>query len=117
MAYAKILMEHKRTGQIKQAPVGLSWTVLFFGICPTIFRRDWKGFVVMMVATVLSFGSSNIIFLFIYNKLSIKDLLLNGYRVKELTNITEDKLEKYLDVPASKFLLNPEQASTEDKEK
>ncbi len=106
-------MAHKKTGHIKHAPVGLSWTLLFFGICPTVFRRDWKGFVIIMIATVLSFGTSNIIFLFIYNKLHIKDLLLNGYRVTKLTNVSEDELEKYLDVPASKFLLNLGQTSAE----
>lgn len=40
----KVMLKNENTGQIKQAKIGFSWTVFFFGFFPAIFRGDWKWF-------------------------------------------------------------------------
>lgn len=39
MAYTKLIMENPNTGEIKEAPVGFSWTVFFFGFFSAPFQR------------------------------------------------------------------------------
>ncbi|WP_297219178.1 DUF2628 domain-containing protein [uncultured Desulfovibrio sp.] len=36
-----IYMQHARTGRIRRGFTGFSWTVLFFGPLPMLWRRDW----------------------------------------------------------------------------
>lgn len=85
MAYAKIYFENRHTGQVKEAPVGFSWTVLFFGFFPALFRGHWAGFVILLLAAILTFGLSGLIFMFIYNKMYIKHLISEGYKAKSGT--------------------------------
>lgn len=82
MAYAKIYFENPRTGQVKEAPVGFSWTVFFFGFFPPLFRGHWAGFAIIILASVVTFGLSNLVFMFIYNKMYIKHLISEGYKAK-----------------------------------
>ena len=42
MAFALITLENKKTHQLKQAPIGFSWTNFFFGFFVPLFRGDWK---------------------------------------------------------------------------
>lgn len=70
------------TGQVKEAPVGFSWTVFFFGFFPALFRSHWAGFAIMLIFSVITFGLSNLIFMFIYNKMYIKHLISEGYKAK-----------------------------------
>ena len=79
MASSKLNLKHPQFEVIKEAPVGFSWTVFFFGFFPPIFRGDWKWGLIILVAAVCTFGISNLIFMFIYNKLFIKSLLEQGY--------------------------------------
>ncbi|MGT2716483.1 DUF2628 domain-containing protein [Streptococcus respiraculi] len=80
-------------GQIKQAPVGFSWTTFFFTFCVPLFRKDWKWaaimFVVKLIYRALFFNSDIYIFIIIvilvmwgfsYNKLYIQGLLAKGYK-------------------------------------
>ncbi len=82
MAYTQLIMENPSTGQIKEAPVGFSWTVFFFSFFPALFRGDWKWAIIMFLIASLTFGLSGLVFMFIYNKLYIKDLVSDGYKVK-----------------------------------
>lgn len=85
MAYTKIMFENPNMGNIKEAPVGFSWTVFFFGFFPPLFRGDWKWAIITFLLAVITAGLSNIVFMFIYNKLYIKDLIASGYKAKSIT--------------------------------
>ncbi len=81
MAYNKLFFEHPRTGKVKTAPVGFSWTVALFGFLPPLFRGDWKWAFIQFVAWLLTAGLSACYFMFAYNKLYIRDLINAGYLV------------------------------------
>jgi hypothetical protein len=83
MAYTTITFEHPETSAIRVAPVGFSWTVLFFGFIPAFIRGDWKYGFIMFAAAFLSFGWAILIFMFFYNRLYIEDLVAKGYLVVE----------------------------------
>jgi hypothetical protein len=85
MAYARIYFENLHTGHIKEAPVGFSWTVFFFGFFPPLFRGDWIGFAIILFSAIITFGLSNLVFMFIYNKMYIKRLISEGYKAKSAT--------------------------------
>lgn len=82
----KVTLRHPN-GKVKQIKVGFSWTVLFFGFFPPLFRGDFKWaaiiFVIEVVTGVLSLGIGAwvtcIIFGFLYNKMNIKELLQKGF--------------------------------------
>ena len=82
MAYAKIYFENPHTGQVKEAPVGFSWTVFFFGFFPPLFRGHWGGFAIILLAALVTVGLSNLVFMFIYNRMYIKHLISEGYKAK-----------------------------------
>jgi len=86
MAYTSIVLENPKTGSIKQAPVGFSWTTLFFGFFPPLFRGDWKWAIIMLILAIITVGFSGLVFMFIYNKLYIKDLIGSGYKVKSVAD-------------------------------
>ncbi|MEO2207890.1 DUF2628 domain-containing protein [Paenibacillus pabuli] len=75
-------------GVTKNVKVGFSWTTLFFGFLPALFRGDLKWAVIMFLIAaaigVFTFGFgawvSGIVFSFVYNKIYIKELLEKGYR-------------------------------------
>jgi hypothetical protein len=96
MAYAKIVFEHPVTKEIKEAPVGFSWSTLFLGLFVPIYRGDWKWAIIMLLAGSVTFGISWIVFPFIYNKLYIKDIIKKGYKTKEVLDsdikIIENKI-------------------------
>lgn len=78
----KLIMENPNTGIIKKAPVGFSWTTLFFGCLPALFRGDIKWFLIQIIAAFITSGLSGFVFIFIYNKIYIKRLLEKGFKVK-----------------------------------
>ena len=82
MASNKIHFEHPTTGEIRQAPVGFSWTMLFFGFFPPLFRGDWKWAIITLLIGFISCGLSFLVFIFIYNKLYIKDLINKGFKAR-----------------------------------
>ncbi len=76
----KINLYNSFVNQTKQVKVGFSWTVFFFGSFPALFRGDFKWFIIIFFANMLTAGFSNLFFMFFYNKLYINDLLLKGYQ-------------------------------------
>lgn len=96
----KIWMKNGRTGKFRKAYEGFSWTILFFGPLVPLFRRDWKYFllymlaygvlintlqmeIAQMVGGVLMIGMA-----FVYNGLHQKELLSKGF------DFTDEVLEE-----------------------
>ena len=87
MASASLNLKDPMSPQIKQSPIGFSWTVFLFGPFPPLFRSDWKYFAIILLAALFTFGISNLVFAFIYNKLYLNDLLNSGYTTEDPENI------------------------------
>ena len=82
-----IRLKYKETGIIKKGFYGFSWTTLFFGGFPALFRQDFITFigaiVVLALVGALTFGIGAgvcmIIWAFMYNKYYTRRLLERGY--------------------------------------
>ncbi|MFH1541102.1 MAG: hypothetical protein ABID79_04520 [Elusimicrobiota bacterium] len=96
MAYTKVVFENPNTGHIKKAPVGFSWTVSFFVFFPPFFRGDWKWGIVMLLLALITSGLSSLVFMFIYNKLYIKDLIGSGFKAKSVESGNLDEISQKL---------------------
>lgn len=79
MAFSTLNLKHPKYDVIKKAPVGFSWTVLFFGFFPPIVRGDISWGMIMLVAWIFTGTLSSFVFMFIYNKIYVKSLLDDGY--------------------------------------
>ena len=90
MAFAVITLENKKTNQMKLAPVGYSWTNLFFGFFVPIFRGDWKWGIIFLAVGIVTAGFGCIITSFFYNKLYASDLLQDGFKVKNLNGADKE---------------------------
>lgn len=83
----RIALKHKETGIVKDGFYGFSWTTLFFGFFPALFRSDFitfiGGFVVSVIVALVTFGIGaffiNLIWAFMYNKYYTRKLLERGY--------------------------------------
>ena len=81
MAHTFVTFNNKTTGQIREAPVGFSWTNLFFGFLVPLFRGDWKWSIIQCIIACFTGGLSILIFPFIYNNLYIQDLIKDGFEM------------------------------------
>ena len=77
-----INLKHSQTGITRQVKLGFSWTTLFFGCFPALFRGDVKWAAVMFLVAFPAFGLSWFVFPFIYNKIFIREQLEKGYVTK-----------------------------------
>jgi hypothetical protein len=91
MAHGNVTVVNSTTGETKNLPVGYSWTVLFWGCFPALFRQDWKNAGIMAAVLVVSSflflaWIPLIIFSFVYNeKMCLKDHLNQGWKIKGYT--------------------------------
>ena len=95
MAFSTLNLKHPEFEVTKEVPVGFSWTILFFGFFPPLFRGDFKWGLIMLIAALFTSFISSLIFMFIYNKLYVKSLLDSGYTSvdsDEVLNPIEAKL-------------------------
>ena len=77
---SKLTLQHPNTGIIKNAPLGFSWTTLFFGALPALFRGDFKWFFIQALLSLLIIPAP--IFPFIYNRIYLQRRLTEGYKVR-----------------------------------
>lgn len=99
MASNMVYLENPRTGQMKEAPIGFSWTTLFFGPLPMLFRGAWKWFAIILILALITWGLSNLVFIFLINKLYLKDLVADGFRVKSAKMGTVEQVSMTVGFP------------------
>jgi hypothetical protein len=83
----RIALKHKETGIVKDGFYGFSWTTLFFGFIPALFRGDFitfiGGFVIYVIIAMMTLGIGaffvGFIWAFLYNKYYTCKLLERGY--------------------------------------
>jgi hypothetical protein len=98
MAHATIHFVSPYTGQARDAPVGFSWTVSFFVFFPPLFRRDWAGFAILLMAAIVTLGFAGLIFMFIYNNMYLRFLISDGFKAESAT-VDLDCLQQELGFP------------------
>lgn len=81
MAYSKLVMTNPHTGRAKEAPVGFSWTSLFFTFLVPLIRGHYLSAFLWFLATTISMGLSAPIQAFIYNRQYVQFLINEGYKV------------------------------------
>ncbi|STA81066.1 hypothetical protein [Citrobacter koseri] len=82
-----INMENKKTGETVKGFYGFSWTTLFFGAFPALFRKDFLTFLGVIIITIvvgcLTFGIGGFIisvaWAFMYNKYYTTNLVKKGF--------------------------------------
>lgn len=77
---SKLILQHPTTGIIKTAPLGFSWTTLFFGGLPALFRGDFKWFFIQLLLSCLLIPAA--VFPFLYNRIYLRSLLERGFKVQ-----------------------------------
>jgi hypothetical protein len=83
--------------EIKQAPVGFSWTTLFFGGFPALLRGDFIVGIVLILINAITYGIAGIVAAFIYNKMYLTGMFNKGYTIHAMPNgYTEDMLKAEL---------------------
>ncbi len=85
MAHSTLMLENPVTRVTKAAPIGFSWTTFFFSFIPAMVRGDWKWGLIQLALACITAGGSALVFMFIYNKLYVKDLLAQGSVVSSAT--------------------------------
>jgi len=98
----KLLMENPNTGIIKKAPIGFSWTTLFFPSLPALLRGDIKWFIIQLIIDCCTLVAA-FVFPFIYNKIYIKSLLEKGFKVKDVEGGTLEDARGKLGINLPKF--------------
>lgn len=82
-----VTLKHPSTGLVKTGYFGFSWTTLFFGFFPALFRGDFVtfigGFVIAMIIALATAGVGvfviSFIWAFMYNKYYTRKLIEKGY--------------------------------------
>ena len=74
-----VSLKHNTSGVLKEAPIGFSWTTLFFSFWAALFRGDIKWALIQFLLACVTFGASCLVMPFIYNKIYVKNLLESGY--------------------------------------
>ena len=75
----RAMLKHSQTGALKDVPLGFSWTTLFFGIFPALFRGDFKNALIMFLLALFTLNLSWLIMPFFYNKMYVTDLVSKGW--------------------------------------
>jgi hypothetical protein len=67
-------------GLVREVKVGFSWTAFFFGPLPFFFRGMQTHAIIWIVISIVTSGLSNLVLMFIINKMTAHFYLENGYK-------------------------------------
>ena len=72
-------------GHVVYAPRSgrFSWTVLFFGIFPPLFRGHWQASLIILACALFTYGLASLAFAFFYNQWFVARMVDRGYRIQE----------------------------------
>lgn len=104
-----VMLRHPESGLGKKGFYGFSWTTLFFGAFPALFRGDFLtfvgGFAVFFIVSFVALSISGILFVFIapliwifmwfawalkYNAYYITRLIERGYRFDDDNDVMQE---------------------------
>lgn len=74
-----VRLRHAQSGVVATGFYGFSWTTLFFGGFPALFRGDLLTGAIVLALTAASFGFAGLIWAFFYNRAYTVRLLERGY--------------------------------------
>jgi len=72
---------HAESGLVKTGYIGYSWTYLVFGWFVPVVRGELGVGVLHLIITLVSFGLSQLIFPFLYNRQYMNRMLTSGWRL------------------------------------
>ena len=76
-----VRLVHASSGIVKEGYVGYSWTYLVFGWFVPVVRGELGVGVLHLVITLVSFGISQLVFPFLYNRQYMVRMLTNGWEL------------------------------------
>ena len=87
MAFTTLILEDKNK-VIKKAPIGYSWTTLFFWFFVPLIRGAYlHTIVILLIGAITSLIAWLIIFPFLYNKIYLESLIKKGFKPKKYVEI------------------------------
>lgn len=97
-----VMLKHRDSGLVKRGFYGFSWTTLFFGFFPALFRGDFitflGGFAVLIVLGIFTIGIGSgiamIVWAFWYNKYYTRKLLERGYMFADSEGVVAEAKTK-----------------------
>ena len=75
-----VMLKQPQSGLVQKGFFGFSWTTLFFGGWPAIFRGDILVGVLLIILQLCTFGLASLVWAFLYNKSYTRKLLERGYQ-------------------------------------
>jgi hypothetical protein len=90
----KVRIIHSASGIGKNGYVGFSWTYLLFGWFVPVIRGELGVGVLHLIITFVSFGLSQLIFPFLYNRQYMNRMLTSGWALDTLDSNYEIAREK-----------------------
>ena len=101
MAGNRATLYHKGTERTREAPVGFSWTTLFFGPFRHAVSMDWKWFLGSLLLALCTVGLTNPVLRFMINRLHLRDLVRDGYRLRSMRHGVVSLLSVMTRIPES----------------
>ena len=88
MAHAIVYLQHPELTIRTEAPVGFSWTCLFFGFLLFAYRGDlWLSLICLFITCILG-PLPNLVLCWTYNEWYLNRKLREGYQVLQVEDLT-----------------------------